>query len=57
MIWSIVVNWHNDNRAKPYLRAAQQLEQKEFKRNADFVNAFNTILLELTLFGKYKTTN
>jgi hypothetical protein len=38
--------------AKPYLKAAFGLEQKEQKRNADFVNTFNTILLELTLLGK-----
>lgn len=40
--------------AKPYLKAAQQLEQKESGRNADLVKTFNTILLELTLFGKSK---
>jgi len=38
--------------AKPYLKAAQQLEQKEVGRNPALVKAFNTILLELTLFGK-----
>jgi len=38
--------------AKPYLKAAFALEQKEQGRNPDFVNAFNTILLELTLLGK-----
>jgi hypothetical protein len=38
--------------AKPYLRTAQQLEQKEQGRNPDFVKTFDTIILELTLFGK-----
>ena len=40
--------------AKPYLKASQQLEQKESGRSADLVKTFNTILLELTLFGKSK---
>ncbi len=40
--------------AKPYLKSAQQLEQKESGRNVDLVKTFNTILLELTLFGKSK---
>jgi len=40
--------------AKPYLKAAQQLEQKEQGRNTDLVKTFNTILLELTLLGKQK---
>lgn len=38
--------------AKPYLRAAAELEQKELKRAADVVTAFNTIRLELTLLSK-----
>jgi hypothetical protein len=38
--------------AKPYLKAAQELEQKEQGTNPDFVKTFNTILLELTLMGK-----
>jgi len=38
--------------AKPYLKSAFALEQKEQGRNPDFVKTFNTILLELTLFGK-----
>jgi len=38
--------------AKPYLKAAFSLEQKEQGTNPDFVKTFNTILLELTLFGK-----
>ena len=40
--------------AKPYLKAAQQLEQKESGKSTDLVKIFNTILLELTLFGKSK---
>ncbi len=40
--------------AKPYLRAAQQLEMKENSRNPSLVKTFNTILLELTLLGKSK---
>jgi hypothetical protein len=38
--------------AKPYLRVAQQLEQKEQGRNPDFVKTFDTIILEMTLLGK-----
>ncbi|MEK6820334.1 MAG: hypothetical protein AABX71_01365 [Nanoarchaeota archaeon] len=38
--------------AKPYLKAAAQLEQKEVGREPSLVTAFNTILLELTLLGK-----
>jgi hypothetical protein len=38
--------------AKPYLKAAQQLEQKGIERNPAMVKTFDTILLELTLFGK-----
>lgn len=38
--------------AKPYLRAAQELEMKEVGREAALVKTFNTILLELTLLGK-----
>ncbi len=38
--------------AKPYLRAATQLEQKESGRKPSLVTAFNTMLLELTLLGK-----
>ncbi len=38
--------------AKPYLKAAEKLEQKEVGRSADLVKTFNTILLELTLLGK-----
>jgi len=36
---------------KPYLKAARQLEQKETS-SPELVTAFNTILLNLTLFGK-----
>lgn len=39
--------------AKPYLKAAADLEQKDQGRSPDLVNTFNTILLELTLFGKH----
>ena len=37
---------------KPYLKAALALEQKEVGREPDIVTAFNTIRLELALFGK-----
>ncbi|MEM3113204.1 MAG: hypothetical protein QXI33_02155 [Candidatus Pacearchaeota archaeon] len=37
---------------KPYLKAATDLEMKELNRNPEIVNAFNTIVLELTLMGK-----
>ena len=40
--------------AKPYLKAAQQLEMKEGGREAALVKTFNTILLELSVFGKNK---
>lgn len=39
---------------KPYLKAAQRLEQKDPGTNPDIVNAFNTIIFELVLFGKSK---
>ncbi len=38
--------------AKPYLRAASELEMSEKQREPSLVKAFNTVLLELTLFGK-----
>ncbi len=38
--------------AKPYLKAAVELEQKDFGREPALVRAFNTILLELALLGK-----
>lgn len=40
--------------AKPYLAAAQQLEAGDSSRNPALVKVFNTIILELTLFGKSK---
>ncbi|MDD5699930.1 MAG: hypothetical protein PHH00_01920 [Candidatus Nanoarchaeia archaeon] len=40
--------------AKPYLKAAQQLEMKDNARNPALIKAFNTIILELTLLGKSK---
>lgn len=39
---------------KPYLKAASQLEMKDTGRNPAVVTAFNTLWLELTLFGKRK---
>jgi len=38
--------------AKPYLKAAQQLEMKDNAINPALIKAFNTILFELTLLGK-----
>ena len=38
--------------ARPYLKAAAELEQKEFGREPALVNAFNTIIFELTLLKK-----
>ncbi|MCR4327612.1 MAG: hypothetical protein NUV46_03460 [Nanoarchaeota archaeon] len=38
--------------AKPYLRAAQDLEMSEGGRNPALVKMFNSLLLELTLLGK-----
>ncbi|MBU2562185.1 MAG: hypothetical protein KKF68_00815 [Nanoarchaeota archaeon] len=40
--------------AKPYLKAAQQLEMKGSDKDPALVKVFNTILLELTLLGKSK---
>jgi hypothetical protein len=40
--------------AKPYLKIATELESKEIGREPDIVKTFNTILLELVLFGKRK---
>ena len=37
---------------KPYLKAASELEMKESGTSPDLVKTFNTIILELTLFGK-----
>ncbi|MDO8622803.1 MAG: hypothetical protein Q7R52_01015 [archaeon] len=39
---------------KPYLKAAQNLEMKDFGRDPGIVNAFNTMILELVLLGKNK---
>jgi hypothetical protein len=39
---------------RPYLTAAQSLEQKESGRNPALVKMFDTIILELTLLGKNK---
>jgi hypothetical protein len=38
--------------AKPYIKAAQQLQQKGFDKNPALVAAFNTTLFEIVLFGK-----
>ena len=40
--------------AKPYLKAAKDLEMKDMGREPALVKAFNTIILELTLIGKKK---
>lgn len=40
--------------AKPYLKAAQDLEMSESGRNPALVKMFNSLLLELTLFGKHE---
>jgi len=40
--------------ARPYLKAAQQLESKNMDREPALVKTFNTIILELTLLGKNK---
>ncbi|MBI4116168.1 hypothetical protein HY449_00305 [Candidatus Pacearchaeota archaeon] len=40
--------------AKPYLKAAEQMEMKDMSRDAGLVKAFNTIIFELSLFGKNK---
>jgi len=40
--------------AKPYLKAAQELESQDLGREPALVKTFNTILLELTLFSKRK---
>jgi hypothetical protein len=37
---------------KPYLIASEKLKMKETDREPSVVNIFNTLLLELTLFGK-----
>jgi hypothetical protein len=40
--------------AKPYMKAAQELEMSEAGRNPVLVKMFNSLLLELTLLGKQK---
>lgn len=40
--------------AKPYLKAAQELEMKPREREPALVTVFNTLVLELTLLGKKK---
>jgi len=39
---------------KPYLKASAELEMEEKTMDPELVKAFNTIVLELTLFGKKK---
>jgi hypothetical protein len=41
--------------AKPYLKAASDLEQKDLGREPALVKTFDTIILQLTLLGKNKT--
>lgn len=40
--------------ARPYLKAAAELQQKEMGRAPELVKAFNTVILQLTLLGKRK---
>ena len=40
--------------ARPYMKAAQDLEMGEAGRNPAMVKMFNSMLLELTLLGKHK---
>ena len=40
--------------ARPYLKAAQNLEMVETGKNPALVKTFNTVILELTLLGKSK---
>lgn len=40
--------------AKPYMKAAQDLEMGESNRNPAMVKMFNSLILELTLLGKRK---
>ena len=39
---------------KPYLKAAEQLKMKDRDRSPELVGMFNTVLFELSLFGKRK---
>jgi hypothetical protein len=38
--------------AKPYLRTASQLENRDLSKSPDLVTAFNTVILQLTLLAK-----
>ncbi len=38
--------------ARPYLKAAQELEMSDGGRNPSLVKMFNSLILELTIFGK-----
>ena len=38
--------------AKPYLKAAAQLTQKDFGKNPALVNLFDTLILQLSIIGK-----
>lgn len=40
--------------AKPYMKAAEELRMKGFDKNPALVNAFNTAMFQLTLFGESK---
>ena len=40
--------------AKPYLKAAQQLEARDIGKRPELVKVFNTLILELSLLGKSK---
>ncbi len=43
--------------AKPYMKAAQELEMSESGRNPALVKMFNSLVLELTLLGKRKVSS
>ncbi len=43
--------------AKPYMKAAQELEMSESGRNPALVKMFNSLVLELTLLGKRKISS
>jgi hypothetical protein len=43
--------------AKPYMKAAQELEMSESGRNPALVKMFNSLILELTLLGKRKVSS
>lgn len=42
--------------AKPYMRAAQELEMSESGKRPELVKMFNTLILELSLMGKRKVS-